>query len=162
MYTWWRHDMDTFSALLITCEGNPSVTCGFSEKLTTRGLTSKMASEVDDFFTVGKNTVAKAVESLVVWDALTLMLDKCGHQRLIMRLDRDKYMNSPHFSLAFFSCIFKTQCSVHQSPSHLSVGESVVRNLRSHLGSETMNHESQGTQRCQARVVCHQTSAILV
>ena len=27
--TWWRHQMETFSALLALCEGNPLVTCGF-------------------------------------------------------------------------------------------------------------------------------------
>ena len=27
--TWWRHHMETFSALLVLCEGNPPVTGGF-------------------------------------------------------------------------------------------------------------------------------------
>ena len=27
--TWWRHQMETFSALLALCEGNPPVTVGF-------------------------------------------------------------------------------------------------------------------------------------
>ena len=27
--TWWRHQMETFSALLALCEGNPRVTVGF-------------------------------------------------------------------------------------------------------------------------------------
>ena len=123
MYTWWHHDMETFSAPMSTCEGNPSVTCGFSEELTTSWTISKMASEVDDFFTVGKNTVAEAVESLVIWDALTLMLDKSGPQRLIMRLDRDKYMNSPHFSLAFSAVFSKRNARSTNHQVILSVGE---------------------------------------
>ena len=28
-YTWWRHQMETFSALLVLCEGNPPATDGF-------------------------------------------------------------------------------------------------------------------------------------
>ena len=28
-YTWWRHSMETFPALLAVCEGNPPVTDGF-------------------------------------------------------------------------------------------------------------------------------------
>ena len=29
LVTWWRHQMETFSALLVLCEGNPPVTGGF-------------------------------------------------------------------------------------------------------------------------------------
>ena len=36
---WWRHQMETFSALLALCEGNPSVTGGFpSQKPVTRNF----------------------------------------------------------------------------------------------------------------------------
>ena len=35
--TWWRHQMETFPALLALCEGNPPVTGGFpSQRLVTR------------------------------------------------------------------------------------------------------------------------------
>ena len=38
-YTWLRHQMETFSALLVLCEGNPPVTYGFpSQRLVTRSL----------------------------------------------------------------------------------------------------------------------------
>ena len=37
--SWWRHQMDTFSALLALCEGNPSVTGGFpSQRPVTRSF----------------------------------------------------------------------------------------------------------------------------
>ena len=40
---WWRHQMETFSALLALCEGNPPVTGGFpSQRSVTRSF--------DDFF----------------------------------------------------------------------------------------------------------------
>ena len=36
---WWRHQMETFSALLALCKGNPSVTGGFpSQRLVTQSL----------------------------------------------------------------------------------------------------------------------------
>ena len=37
--TWWRHQMETFSSLLVLCEGNSSVTGGFpSQRQVTRSL----------------------------------------------------------------------------------------------------------------------------
>ena len=37
--TWWRHQMETFSALLALCEGNPPVTGGFpSQKTVTQSF----------------------------------------------------------------------------------------------------------------------------
>ena len=39
MGTWWHHRMETFSALLTLCEGNPSVTGGFhSQRPATRSF----------------------------------------------------------------------------------------------------------------------------
>ena len=38
-HTWWRHQMETFTALLARCEGNPSVTGGFpSQRPVTRSF----------------------------------------------------------------------------------------------------------------------------
>ena len=36
--TWWRHEMETLSALLALCEGNPPVTGGFPLKRQWRGV----------------------------------------------------------------------------------------------------------------------------
>ena len=36
-FSWWRHPMETFSALLALCEGNPPVTGGFPQKGQWRG-----------------------------------------------------------------------------------------------------------------------------
>ena len=37
--TWWRHQMETFSALLALCEGTPLVACGFpSQRPVTRSF----------------------------------------------------------------------------------------------------------------------------
>ena len=39
IHTWWRHQMETFSALLVRCEGNPPVTGGFlSQRPVTRSF----------------------------------------------------------------------------------------------------------------------------
>ena len=39
LFTWWRHRMETFSALLALCEGNPPVTGGFpSQRPVTRNF----------------------------------------------------------------------------------------------------------------------------
>ena len=36
-WSWWRHQMETFSSLLAFCEGNPPVNCGFPHKGQWRG-----------------------------------------------------------------------------------------------------------------------------
>ena len=37
-FSWWRHQMETFSALLALCGGNPPVTGGFSQRSMTRSF----------------------------------------------------------------------------------------------------------------------------
>ena len=38
-YAWWRHHMETLSALMAICEGNPSVTGGFPSQKTSNTVT---------------------------------------------------------------------------------------------------------------------------
>ena len=39
LYSWWRHQMESFSVLLTLCEGNPLVTGGFlSQRVVTRSF----------------------------------------------------------------------------------------------------------------------------
>ena len=59
---WWRHQMETFSALLTLCEGNPPVTDGFpSQRPVTRSF---------DFFLwcAPEQTAERAVQMPVIWD----------------------------------------------------------------------------------------------
>ena len=64
------HDMETLSALLALCEGNPLVTIGFH---------SQRASNANlwCFFNVDLNKLEQTVERLVIWDAMTLMWCHC-------------------------------------------------------------------------------------
>ena len=44
VYSWWRHQMETFSTLLALCKGNPPVTNGFpSQRPVTRSMLSKQS-----------------------------------------------------------------------------------------------------------------------
>ena len=70
---WWLHQMETFSALLAHCEGNPCDTTGFpSQKPVTRSL--------DIFLDVRlkKKTVGQTVELAVIWGAVTSMWRHCN------------------------------------------------------------------------------------
>ena len=63
--TWWRHQMETFSALLALCEGNPPVTGGFpSQRPVTRSF--------DLFFDLRLNkTVEQTIETPLIRDAIS-------------------------------------------------------------------------------------------
>ena len=74
-YSWWRHQMDTFSALLTLCEGNPPVTGGFP-------LTKAIAAELWYFlWSAPRQTVQQTIETLVICDAIALIMTSlwgCG------------------------------------------------------------------------------------
>ena len=60
---WWRHQMETFSALLAICAGNSPVTSEFpAQKLVTRSF--------DVFFDLHPNKWLKTIVRLVIWDAI--------------------------------------------------------------------------------------------
>ena len=59
--TWWRHQMETFSALLALCVGNSPVTGEFSAQ---RPVTRNF----DIFFDLGLNKYS--IVRLVIWDAI--------------------------------------------------------------------------------------------
>ena len=64
----WRHQMETYSTLLVICEGNPLVTIGFrSHKGQWRGalMFSLICTRINDWATI---------ETPVIWDAIALIL----------------------------------------------------------------------------------------
>ena len=66
-YVWRRHTMETVSALLALCEGNPPVTGGFP---------SQTASNVGSLCVLRcfrKQTIKQTVELAVICDAMALM-----------------------------------------------------------------------------------------
>ena len=71
---WWRHQMETFSALLALSERNPPVTGGFpSQRSVTRSF--------DVFFDLPAQTVEQAIETPVILDALILTSLQWQYQR---------------------------------------------------------------------------------
>ena len=58
--TCWRHDMETSFTFMDFCLGNPPVTVGF------------LPLDIDVFFVVSLNKLLKALELLVIWNAMTL------------------------------------------------------------------------------------------
>ena len=62
--TWWRHQMETFSALLALREGNPPVTGGIP-------LTNASDADLWCFlWSVPEQTVGQTTETPVMWDAI--------------------------------------------------------------------------------------------
>ena len=67
--SWWRHQMEIFSALLDLYEGNPPVTGGFpSQRPVTRGF--------EGFFYLSspEQTVEQTIETPVIWGAIALIM----------------------------------------------------------------------------------------
>ena len=67
--TWWRHQMETFSALLVLCEGNPAVTGGFPSQ---RSVTQSF----DVFFDLrlNKRLRKQSRRHHMIWDAIALIM----------------------------------------------------------------------------------------
>ena len=65
---WWRHQMETFPALLAYCEGDPPFIGGFpSQRSVTRSF--------GVFFYLHRNKrFSKTIETPVIWDAITLTM----------------------------------------------------------------------------------------
>ena len=61
---WWRDQMETFSALLAHCEGNPPVTGGFP-------LQRSVTRSFDAFFDLAEQTIEQTIETPVIWKAIT-------------------------------------------------------------------------------------------
>ena len=59
--------METVSALLALCDENPPVTDGFPSQ---RSLTRNF----DVFFDLREQTVKQTIETLVIWDAIALIM----------------------------------------------------------------------------------------
>ena len=80
IFAWWRHQMETFSALLAMCAGNSPVTGEFPTK---RAVTRSF----DVFFNLRLNKRLSNQSRLVIWDAILPILtssqwnmDKLSHQ----------------------------------------------------------------------------------
>ena len=64
----WHHQIETFSALLAICEGNPPVTGGFP-------LQRPVTRRFDVFFwSVHEVTAVQTIEPPVIWDAIALIM----------------------------------------------------------------------------------------
>ena len=62
---WWRHRLETFSAFLALCEGNPPVTGGFpTQRPETRNWSF--------LWSTPEQTVEQTIETLVILNAITL------------------------------------------------------------------------------------------
>ena len=60
LVTWWRHQMETFSALLALFEGNPPIPGGSPHKVQWRGALVFSSSAPEQ-------TVEQTIETLVIW-----------------------------------------------------------------------------------------------
>ena len=67
---WWRHDMETFSALLALCQGNPLVADGFPSQRTSN-------VELLFFFSVNLSKLLNKHSSCWQWDGTVLKWSQC-------------------------------------------------------------------------------------
>ena len=67
IFPWWCHQMETFSMLLSLCWGNPPVTSGFP-------LQRPVTWSFDVFWFAPEQTVQQTIVTLVIWDAIALIM----------------------------------------------------------------------------------------
>ena len=82
MCSWWRHQMETFSALLAICAGNSRVTGEFPTQ-------RPVAPSFDVFFDLHLNKrLCKPIVRLVIWDAIVVIMTSlwCFRGILISRI----------------------------------------------------------------------------
>ena len=73
---WWRHQMETFSALLVSLSGNPPVTGGFPSQ---RPVTLSFGVLFD--LRLNK-TFKQTIDTLEIWDAIMLIMTLRFHRDL--------------------------------------------------------------------------------
>ena len=66
VWAWWRHQMETFSTLLVLCERNLQVTGGFPSKGQWRGALI--------FLFAPEQTVKQTTDTPVIWDATAFIM----------------------------------------------------------------------------------------
>ena len=66
-FTWWRNQMETFSVLLALCEGKPLVTSWFPSQ-------RPVMQSFDVFLSAPEQLIEQTIETLVIWDAITLIV----------------------------------------------------------------------------------------
>ena len=81
---WWRHQMETFSALLALCEGNPPVTGGFPSQ---RPVTELWCFS----WSAPEQTVEQTVKMPVIWDAIMLIMTATNMTLLTLRPTQNSY-----------------------------------------------------------------------
>ena len=64
--SWWHHQMETFSALLVLCEGNPPVTGGFPSK--------RPVTWCCFIWYAPEQMIEQAIKMLVIWVTITLIM----------------------------------------------------------------------------------------
>ena len=66
-YTWWRHQMGTFSTLLDLCEGNPLVSAGYPSQ-------SRDAELFCYLLSAPEQTAGQTMETPVIWGVIALIM----------------------------------------------------------------------------------------
>ena len=103
---WWRHLMETFSALLVLCEGNSPFTGEFPSQRPVR-------RSFDAFFDLRLNKrSSKTIGRLAIWDAVSpIMSSQSCHTDFVLRSSlthqqaSTSYYNTYYFAPSL-SCLF--------------------------------------------------------
>ena len=93
--SWWRHQMETFSALLTLCEGNPTVTGGFQSQRT-------VARSFDVFFDLRLNKWLSK-QSRRRWFKSSLW---CVILWRLLKIDIISFLNENYFIIKVHGILF--------------------------------------------------------
>ena len=121
--SWWRHQMETFSALLTICAGNSPVTGEF--------LSQRPVTRIFGVFlwSAPEQRLEKTIEMPVIWDVI-------AHNDVIVMycINRSLYsQNNPSFSSGQSSKIFLLQFDYHKKITlhHISISQLHVERVNS-------------------------------
>ena len=86
-FIWWRHQIETFSALLVLCEGNPSVTAGFpSQRPVTRSFDILFDLRLSNRFNKHSRRRWFETQSRSLWRHCNEVILRCGRVRIYLPL----------------------------------------------------------------------------
>ena len=69
--SWWRHQIETCSALLVLCEGNPPVESTSNRCIP---LTKSSDAELCFLWFAPEQTIEQTIKTQVIWDAIALIM----------------------------------------------------------------------------------------
>ena len=67
LLTWWCHQLETFSALLVPCEGNPPITGGYPHRPVTWSFDLLLWSAPEQ-------TIQQTIETQVIWETIAFIM----------------------------------------------------------------------------------------